>query len=224
MTKRKQMYQQLGSKSKLRLSLGNKRTNAYLDELESKADAFYIQKLREAYSNTTIVTNVEYSDEEKTMIRLLKGEVNGLKLQQTLVIDDNIIYIFDDKSTEYIVVINRYAGFYETKKKVMLDIQEIYKSVENHLKKENYVPALRISKSKETVVGSFGYSSALAEAIAVKYNIHHIAFNPVLFNSKARVYKIRGDPLSLYAVGQQTYEIVKTFSGLDNNASNIKNF
>jgi hypothetical protein len=223
MTKRK--HQQLGKKSRYSLYLGNKRTNQYLDNIEHKAEIFYIEKLREAYEHTTIVQNVNYTKEEQTALRLLKGEVNGLTLKHEQVVGENILYIFQDADADYIIVLNRYTSQRNKgSEKITKDIQNIYREVESVLKSTPESPTLKLSKTKETIIASFGMSSALAEKIADKYNLHHIAFNPVLFNSNARIYKIRGDAMSLYAHSADTYEIVKTYSGLDNNASDIKNF
>lgn len=230
--RKKIKYQQLGSKTKYSLNLGSKQTNEYLDKIERKKDVFYIEKLREVYENMETVKSIEFTEEEKTLLRLLRGEVNGMILKETTVIGSDIVYVFrdtgaaEDATRVYIIVINRYTGLHKHKSKVTADIEEIYKTVENHLKGEieNLQKLLPLKKSKDAVIGSFGYSSKLAEEIAETYNIHHVAFNPILFKSKARVYKIRGDPLSLYAIGEDTYEIVQSFTGLDNNASNIKNF
>ena len=225
MTKRKQAYQPLGKKTRYVLCIGDKRTNQYLDNLEQKAQNYYIEKLREAYENTTIVQSVEYTKEETTALRLLKGEVNGLTLKHEQIVGKNIIYIFSDELCDFIIVLNRFTSKRDkSEDKVTKDIETIYKDVEAILRSTPDAPILKLSKTKESVIASFGLASPLAEKITDKYNLHHIAFNPVLFNSNARIFKIRGDAMSLYAYGNDTYEIVKSFTSLDNNATDIKNF
>jgi hypothetical protein len=223
---RKRKSQQIGSIKRIGRFLGNKATNEFLDNIHStEAAEFYIQKLREAYENTKQVEHVVYSNEEKTILQLLRGEVNGLRLDDTITQEDNIIYIFNTPKIDYIIVINRFHPVWETTNKVTKDIQTIYHTVESHMKNTTKIPEIKVSKRKETVVGSFGYSSHLAEKIAEKYNFHHIAFNPVLLGrSNAVIFKIRGDPLSLFAYGKSTYEIVRSYTVLDNKASSINNF
>lgn len=195
-------------------ALGEK--NIYTKPLGSKVKQkilgidfdFIKDKLKEVYNNTIKVNSITYNKEEKEILELLKNNNHD---------------IITDK---YIILNSIGYPKFETLNDVKKDAINIYNYIDDYLNNYSYKD-LEFDKDKIIGIGSFGLNSIQGDYLSKKHNIPHIAFNPVLFKSESKIFKIRGDPYSLFAFNpkeEMTFEILKDYKFLNSNAQQISNF
>jgi hypothetical protein len=194
-------------------ALGEK--NEYIKPLSTKVKQkisnfdydFIKDKLKEVYNNTIKVEDIKYNKEEKEILELLKKK-------------DDII------TDKYIILNSLESPRFESLNDVKKDVINIYNFVKHEI--DTFQPKdLKFNKDEIIGIGSFGLNSIQGEYLSNKYNIPHIAFNPVLLKSNSKIFKIRGDIYSLFSYNpkdETTYELLKDYKNLNNNANNINNF
>lgn len=216
----------LGTKSQYVKHLGTK--NDDKEDTTNPQQELFISQLKKAYVNAIPVDEIEYDYVEQTILNLLKYNFSkNVYYIETL---GNDIYIFEDDDYQYILCINTYKHLYTTTEEPLQDIQNIYTYLEtlpqyisNYRSPSQPLPIT----NKQQVVGSFSNGSVVGDYISNKLNIPHITFNPTLFQTTAKVFKIKGDAYSMYSynpTNEMTFEIVKDFEGLNPNATDIRNF
>jgi hypothetical protein len=195
-------------------ALGEK--NIYLKPLGTKVKQkisnvdfdFVKDKLKEVYNNTIKVESISYNKEEKEILDLLKTQE-------------------DDITTDKYIILNSLKNpKFETLKDVKKDTVAIYNYIDDYI--NNFQPKdLEFDKDKIKAIGSFGLNSVQGDYLSKKHNLPHIAFNPIILKSEAKIFKIRGDPYSLFSYNpkeETTFEILKDYKFLNSNAQLISNF
>lgn len=195
-------------------ALGEK--NEYIRPLSTKVKQkitnfdydFIKDKLKEVFNNTIKVESITYNNEEKEILDLLKKNK-------------------DDIITDKYIILNslenpKFESLNDTKK----DMINIY----NFVKEQNdtFQPKdLRFNKDEIIGIGSFGLNSIQGDYLSNKYKIPHISFNPILLKTNSKIFKIRGDAFSLFSFNtkdESTFELLKDYKNLNNNANNLNNF
>jgi hypothetical protein len=179
----------------------------FIQKISSFDYDFIKDKLKEVYNNTIKVEDIKYNNEEKEILELLKKK-------------DDLI------TDKYIILNSLESPRFESLNDVKKDVINIYNFVKNEI--DTFQPKdLKFNKDEIIGIGSFGLNSIQGEYLSNKYNIPHVSFNPVLLKSKSKIFKIRGDIYSLFSYNpkdETTYELLKDYKNLNNNANNINNF
>jgi hypothetical protein len=195
-------------------ALGEK--NEYIKPLSTKVKQkisnfdydFIKEKLKEVYNDTIKVESIKYNKEEEEILELLKKN------------KDDII------TDKYIILNSLDNPKFESLNDVKKDMVNVYNYVSSTI--DDFQPKdLDFDKNKIIGIGSFGLNSIQGDYLSNKYNIPHISFNPVLLKTNSKIFKIRGDPYSLFSHNpkdETTFELLKDYKNLNNNANNINNF
>ncbi len=194
-------------------ALGEK--NEYIKPLSTKVKQkisnfdydFIKDKLKEVFNNTIKVDSISFNNEEEEILDLLRKN------------KDDII------TDKYIILNSLENPKFETLNDTKKDMISIYNFVNNEI--DTYQPKdLNFNKDEIIGIGSFGLNSIQGDYLSKKYNIPHIAFNPILLKTDSKIFKIRGDAYSLFSYNtkDETYEKLKDYKNLNNNANNINNF
>lgn len=193
-------------------ALGEK--NEYIKPLSTKVKQkisnfdydFIKEKLKEVFNNTIKVESISFNKEEEEILDLLKKN------------KDDII------TDKYIILNSLETPKFETLNDTKKDMISIYNFVNNEI--DSFQPKDMNINNDIIVIGSFGLNSIQGDYLSKKYKIPHIAFNPILLKTDSKIFKIRGDAYSLFSYNtkDETYEKLKDYKNLNNNANNINNF
>lgn len=216
----------LGEKQLYIKHIGSKDTGLKIVEPpQQQIQKKVIGLLRDAHRHSIEVDSVEYTDVESTLLKLLTfGYTEDTYLVDTLLSsNESEYYIIESDNMQYIICPSVDIPYFVSSGEPISDIIDIY----NQLSQIQPITGIINESSKTQIIGSFSTGSILGEYLSTAYNIPHITFNPMLFKTEAKIFKVKGDPFSIFSYNknkENTFTIVKDFQGLDSDATNLINF